>query len=111
MFPTWGTTVEMESSPEQTTRKVAAIEGYRIQFEAVFGSVTFENICRALSSFQRVLITAPTAWDFHRSAKQLDETRDQWTPEDRQRRAELDKAMQQHPMQPLVARDDQLLYT
>jgi cytochrome c peroxidase len=87
---------EMNSSPEETTASVAAIDGYVLQFEAIFGAVSFTNICRALASFERVIVTGPAAWDYHRlqegrppapvgaAATELDE-RSQITPQTRGR--------------------------
>lgn len=63
---------EMNTSPEACTARVAAIEGYRLQFEAIFGEVSFENICRALACFQRVLVTGPSPWDYHRELRRYD---------------------------------------
>ncbi len=57
---------EMNSSVEQATASIAAIDGYRIQFEAIFGEVSFNNICRALASFERVIVTSASPWDGYR---------------------------------------------
>lgn len=54
---------EMNSTPEKSTAAIASIPGYAIQFQRIFGEVSFENICFALASFERVLITGPSAWD------------------------------------------------
>lgn len=54
---------EMNSSPEKSTAKIKAIDGYRLQFEKIFGSVTFENICKALACFERTIVTGESAWD------------------------------------------------
>lgn len=54
---------EMNSSPEISTANIAAIPGYLLQFRTIFGSVTFENICKALACFERVLVTTDSAWD------------------------------------------------
>ena len=54
---------EMNSTKEKSTSNIAAIPGYQQQFEKIFGEVSFENICKALASFERVLVTGPSAWD------------------------------------------------
>lgn len=54
---------EMNSSAEQSTQNIASVPGYRMQFERVFGEVTFENICKAIAAFERCLVTADSAWD------------------------------------------------
>jgi len=63
---------EMNSSAEKTTTSVAAIEGYRMQFETIFGEVTFANICRALASFERAIVTGDSPWDQHRRQRKIE---------------------------------------
>ncbi len=64
---------EMNSSAEKTTASVAAIEGYRMQFEAIFGEVNFANICRALASFERAIVTGDSPWDQHRRLRKMEQ--------------------------------------
>ncbi len=54
---------EMNSSPEQSAANIQAVPGYRLQFQRVFGELNYENICKALASFERALVTEPSAWD------------------------------------------------
>lgn len=61
---------EMNSSPEQTSDQVKNIAGYRVQFERIFASVSFEHICQAIACFERCLVTSASAWD----RKQLSES-------------------------------------
>lgn len=48
-----------------------SIEGYRRQFERIFGGpeerdgVTIENAGRALAAFERALVSGPNRWDHH----------------------------------------------
>jgi cytochrome c peroxidase len=58
--------VEMGTTPENCVTCVQAIEGYRLQFQAIFGTVDFDAIAAALACFQRVLITGPSPWDYRR---------------------------------------------
>lgn len=46
-------------------RHLADIEGYRIQFEKVFpDGVTIDNVAKAIASFERALVTAPSPRDY-----------------------------------------------
>lgn len=54
---------EMNSTPEKSTANIRQIAGYRLQFEKLFGEVSFENICKALACFERAIVTGPSAWD------------------------------------------------
>jgi len=57
---------EMGMTMEGSTSRLAAIEGYRLQFEAIFGRLDFDAVAAALASFQRALVTGPSPWDFRR---------------------------------------------
>ncbi len=54
---------EMNSSPERSTDNIRAIPGYVLQFETIFGEVSFENICKSLACFERVLVVGESDWD------------------------------------------------
>lgn len=49
----------------QLVARIAAIPGYRTQFEESFGEtgVTFSNIARAIASFERTLVTSNSPFD------------------------------------------------
>lgn len=59
--------VEMAMPADAAVEAIAAIEGYRQYFEAAFPDeaepITFENIARAISSYERTLITPDDALD------------------------------------------------
>lgn len=61
-------------------QRIAAIDGYRRQFEQVFGrveSVTAPNIARALADFERTLITPDSAFDRYLRGKKRALTKQQ----------------------------------
>lgn len=62
---------EMNTTPADAARRIAAIEGYRMQFTAVFGEVSFDNIASALAAFQRALVTGPSTWDYDQQVQRL----------------------------------------
>ncbi|WP_254510736.1 cytochrome-c peroxidase [Anatilimnocola floriformis] len=55
---------EMNTTPEAVVAMLQQHEGYRLQFERIFGKVDFENACDALAAFQCTLVTAPSPWDY-----------------------------------------------
>ena len=56
--------VEMGSTLEEVVRELGAIEGYRTQFKAVFGSdVTTDGIAKAIASFERTVLSGPSPHD------------------------------------------------
>ncbi|MEQ8847184.1 cytochrome c peroxidase [Botrimarina sp.] len=54
------------------------VEGYRLQFESVFGEgvdatgVTIENAGRALAAFERAIVSGPNAWDHRQRLETLE---------------------------------------
>ncbi len=57
--------IEMSNTHEACVTCLKAIEGYRVQFERVFGELSVDTIGKALASFERALVTSPAPFDFH----------------------------------------------
>jgi cytochrome c peroxidase len=54
----------MGAKAEEIAAKLNAIEGYKSQFQKVFGSdVTPENIIKAITAFERTILSGDTAYD------------------------------------------------
>jgi cytochrome c peroxidase len=56
--------IEMAMSLDQVVERLNKIEGYRKQFQAVFGTdVTSENIARAIAAYERTVLTGDAPYD------------------------------------------------
>jgi cytochrome c peroxidase len=56
----------MGNTHEKAVETLKGIEGYRIQFERIFpDGVTIDNVGKAIASFERVVVTGPSPFDFH----------------------------------------------
>jgi cytochrome c peroxidase len=55
---------EMAAAPEETISKVKGIEGYRLQFERIYGDVTWEGTGDAIGCFVRCLVTGSSPYDY-----------------------------------------------
>ena len=56
----------MANTHEAAVETVAAIEGYKKQFEAIFDDgVNIDNIGRAIATFERAVVTGPAPWDYY----------------------------------------------
>lgn len=56
--------VEMGETLEHVVGKLRAIEGYRTQFSAVFGTdVTTDGIAKAIAAFERTVLSGPSPYD------------------------------------------------
>jgi cytochrome c peroxidase len=63
--------IEMGNTHDACVECIRGIEGYRLQFDAVFGpkSVTIENVGKAIASFERTIVTGPAAYDYYNALK------------------------------------------
>ncbi|HEX6732447.1 MAG TPA: cytochrome c peroxidase [Pyrinomonadaceae bacterium] len=65
------TGANMGAKADEIAVKLNALEGYRSQFQSVFQSdATPDNIVKALSAFERTIISGNTAWDRWRAGDQ-----------------------------------------
>jgi cytochrome c peroxidase len=56
---------EMDLSLEQLMKTLRGIEGYRLQFEKIYGRVTIASVGEAMAAFVRTLVTGPSPHDYH----------------------------------------------
>jgi cytochrome c peroxidase len=90
---------EMNSTADAAVARIAAIEGYRLQFERIFGHVDMDNIGRAIASFERAIVTGPSSWDFHQLQAELRQKDPQsLTDEDRRHLLAADAALERAPV-------------
>lgn len=60
--------LEMGETVENVVRKLSAIDGYRRQFQAVFGGdVTADAIAKAIAAFERTVLSGPSPYDRYRA--------------------------------------------
>jgi cytochrome c peroxidase len=101
--------IEMGNTHEACVKAVNNIEGYRIQFEKVFpDGVSIDNVAKAIASFERVIVTGPSPFDYYEPVRVLEETLgsaledlDALKQDDPETYAEYTavlEASQQHPM-------------
>jgi cytochrome c peroxidase len=65
--------IEMSNTHDVCVSHLAEIEGYRIQFEKIFSDgVTIDNVAKAIASFERALVTAPSPWDYYEQLRNFE---------------------------------------
>jgi cytochrome c peroxidase len=58
------TGANMGAKADEITARINALQGYRAQFQKVFGGdATPDNIVKAIATFERTIISGNTAWD------------------------------------------------
>jgi cytochrome c peroxidase len=64
--------IEMGNTHEACIAWIRGIQGYRLQFEKIFpDGVTIDNVGKALASFERVLVTGPSPFDYYEPLRAL----------------------------------------
>ncbi len=58
--------IEMSNTHDVCVAYLADVPGYKLQFERIFpDGVNIDNVAKAIASFERVLVTGPTPWDYY----------------------------------------------
>jgi cytochrome c peroxidase len=57
--------IEMDNTHEECEKCIEAIDGYRLQFEKIFGKVSIDSVAKAIASFERTLVSGPTPFDYY----------------------------------------------
>jgi cytochrome c peroxidase len=104
---------EMAASPEATIRKLKEIEGYRLQFDRIYGEVTWEAIGDATGCFVRCLVTDSSPYDYSdkwRAFKDLDQQLLDEDPELAERHQRFKTAAEAHPMSDSAYRGESIFF-
>jgi cytochrome c peroxidase len=56
--------IEMGFTHEGVVKRLSEMPVYRRQFENIFGELTIDRVGQAIAAFERVLVTAPSAYDY-----------------------------------------------
>lgn len=59
--------IEMANTHSACIECLKGIEGYRLQFDAIFGkdSLNIDNVAKAIASFERAIVTGPSPADYY----------------------------------------------
>ena len=101
--------IEMASTHEACVDCLAGIPGYKLQFDAIFeDGITILNVGKVLATFERVLVTGPTPYDYENDLRNFNrlfaaevedlEALREDDPELYEQYTSLTRAVEQHPM-------------
>ncbi len=67
--------IEMANTHDVCVDYLNKIPGYKLQFERVFPGegLNIDTVAQAIASFERALVTGPSAWDYHEALKTFTE--------------------------------------
>ncbi len=57
--------IEMANTHEEATSTIKNVEGYELQFQKIFGQLNIHTVAQAVASFERVIVTGPSPYDFN----------------------------------------------
>jgi cytochrome c peroxidase len=65
--------IEMANTHEAAVATLKGIDGYVMQFQKIFpdSGVTIDNVGKAIASFERILVTGPSPYDYNESYKRF----------------------------------------
>ena len=112
--------IEMGNTHENVVATLKKIPAYVAQFESVFpdSAVTIENVGKAIASFERVVVTGPSAFDYEEALKaffdlepeDLEEIKED-DPETWQKYQRLNREAADNPMSESAARGMALFFS
>ena len=106
--------IEMGFTHEGVVKRLASMPVYAKQFETIFGSVTIDAVGKAIAAFERVLVTAPSPYDYNeqwRAFKDLEPEDLEDDPELAELYAEAAAGVKSHPMSDSAKRGRDLFFT
>ena len=105
--------IEMGFTLDELVERLKGIEGYRIQFEKIFGEVSADAIAKAIASFERVILVGNSPYDYYQELQRFAKL----SPEDLEASPELkaqkeaaEKAAAEHPMSEAAIRGMKLFF-
>jgi cytochrome c peroxidase len=104
---------QMAALPDATIEKLKGIEGYRVQFEHIYGDVTWENLGNAIGCFVRCLVTGTSPFDYYARwevYKDYDQQLLDEEPELAAEHREAKLAAESHPMSESAKRGEFLFF-
>ena len=106
--------IEMGFTHEGVVKRLASMPVYAKQFEKIFGSVTIDAVGKAIAAFERVLVTAPSPYDYNeqwRAFKDLEPEDLEDDPELAELYAEAAAGIKSHFMSDSAKRGREIFFT
>lgn len=112
--------IEMGNTHDACVQSLGRIEGYRLQFAKIFpkDGITIENVGKAIASFERAIVTGPTAYDYREALKpflafdpeDLEDMKED-DPEDYQKYLTVKQMAEANPMTESAIRGQNLFFS
>ena len=106
--------IEMGFTHEGVVKRLGEIPVYKKQFEKIFGELTIDRVGQAIAAFERVLVTAPSPYDYGeqlRAFAGLDQDDIADDPELAAKYKAAKEAAEAHPMSESAKRGRDIFFT
>lgn len=106
--------IEMGFTHEGVVQRLGSMPVYKRQFDEIFGELTIDRVGQAIAAFERVLVTAPSPYDFNeqmRSFAGLDEEDIAEDADLAAKYAAAKEAVEKHPMSESAKRGREIFFT
>jgi cytochrome c peroxidase len=93
--------IEMGNTHDACVLCLQGVEGYKLQFDKIFGEMNIDTVGKALASFERAIVTGPTPFDYAEALKpfeQLDQEDIDSDPELKAKYEEAKAGAAAHPL-------------
>jgi cytochrome c peroxidase len=105
--------IEMGFTHEGVVKRLGEMPVYKTQFDAIFGELTIDRVGQAIAAFERVLVTAPSPYDYGEQLRPFAALDPADIADDEElaaRFAEAKKAAEAHPMSESARRGRDLFF-
>jgi len=108
--------IEMGNTHEKAVATLAAIPGYKLQFEKIFGDggTTIDNVGKAIAAFERAIVTGPSPYDYYERVVPFLKLTEEDFADDAELKAEYEAklaASKAHPMSDSAIRGKDLFFS
>jgi len=104
--------IEMGHTHDACIDCLKGIEGYRLQFDKIFGEFRIDHVGQAIACFERVLVTGPSPFDFYEQFRPFaEQEEDDFEGDDLIAYKQAKEAMEAHPMSEAAIRGRGLFFS
>jgi cytochrome c peroxidase len=108
--------IEMGNTHEKAVATLAAIPGYKLQFEKIFGDggTTIDNVGKAIAAFERAIVTGPSPYDYYERIVPFLKLTEEDFADDAELKAEYEAKLadsKTHPMSESAIRGKDLFFS
>ena len=108
--------IEMGNTHEKAVASLAAIPGYKLQFDKIFGDggTTIDNVGKAIAAFERAIVTGPSPYDYFERVVPFLKLTEEDFADDAELKAEYEAklaASKAHPMSDSAIRGKDLFFS